>query len=374
MKKTYKKLLPAVLLLFIFSACENMMDIHEKYLEGGEIIYAPKIDSLQFYPGKGRIQLQFWLNNSPNVETVTTYWNNRKDSLVTPVTPSSGLDSVTVFIPNLEERAYSFEVQTTDTYGHRSLFSTGVCTSYGNIFQSTLGYRHIKDLTINDLAGTVNWYTAADNLAATEVRYTDNEDNTRISWASAKDAYNSCVDAKPGSTVEYRSLFIPEPNAVDTFYSEWKTEETRFASSFALDKSVWRVIACSDEDPMNVAANIIDNDNNTWWSSQRDAAAPLPHWVIIDMQASKNMTSIDTYRRLGYTEVKTVQYYVSDDPDPAASTWVKIAEGAFAYGSLLTINIPESPGTRQGHYLKIVLPDSNSEPFISLAEISIRGK
>ncbi|GHS96701.1 chitobiase [Bacteroidia bacterium] len=377
MKKIYKKLLPLAGLIFIFSACENMMDIHEKYLEGGEIIYAPKLDSLQFYPGKERILFRFWLNNAPNVKEVVLYWDTRKDSLVIPVTPSSLLDSVSVFIPNLEERTYSFEAKTIDTYGHQSLLSTGISTAYGDIFQSTLGHRQLKELELNDIAGLVYWYTAPANLAATEVRYTDRDNNTQISWAPASESFNSCLEAKPNTTVEYRSLYIPEPNAVDTFYSEWRTEEKAFPATYLIDKSKWSIVACSDENANsgNGVANIIDNDITTWWNSQWEPeTAPLPHWAIIDMGASKGMLSIDSYRRPGNPEVKTVQYYVGNDPDPDASTWVQIAEGIFTSGDLLTIEIPESINTRQGQYLKVVLPDSNGEPFTSLAEIYIRGK
>jgi hypothetical protein len=68
-----------------------------------------------------------------------------------------------------------------------------------------------------------------------------------------------------------------------------------------------------------------------------------------------------------------VQYFVGDDPDADAATWVKIAEGAFSSGDKLTIDIPESVNTAQGRYLKLLLPDSNRDPFTSIAEVYVYG-
>jgi hypothetical protein len=56
-----------------FFSCDGMMDTHQKYLEGGEKIYAPKVDSLVFHNGKGRAQVWFWLLESPNVRSVDIF-------------------------------------------------------------------------------------------------------------------------------------------------------------------------------------------------------------------------------------------------------------------------------------------------------------
>jgi hypothetical protein len=144
----------------------------------------------------------------------------------------------------------------------------------------------------------------------------------------------------------------------------------------AFNKTAWSVISCSDEEPTDGGGKdvIIDGiiANNNYWHSQWNPIAPLPHWAIIDMVSPKTINRIETYRRSNNTFTKSVQYFVSDDPDPDAASWVKIMEGTFVSGDLLTLNAPEN--NIQGRYLKIFLPDSNSGQLIIITEINVYGR
>jgi hypothetical protein len=141
-----------------------------------------------------------------------------------------------------------------------------------------------------------------------------------------------------------------------------------------LNERDWSVISCSDEqvDDGGGKGVLIDGNLGNYWHSQWKApAAQLPHWAIIDMVSSHNINKIETYRRSGNTNTKSVQYFVSNDPDPDAPLWLKIMEGTFASGNLLTLNAPEN--NIQGRYLKIFLPDSNSGQNTSVSEIYVYG-
>ncbi len=185
-----------------------------------------------------------------------------------------------------------------------------------------------------------------------------------------------CPGAKGGSFFEYRSLYIPEEGAIDTFALKWEQYENPFPSTYEYNKSAWEVIAYSDQqaDDGGGAGTILDGDFSTYWhSSYSDGAAPLPHWVIIDLKSAKGIYQIDTWRA-GNTDANTIQYWTSDDPDSDASSWVKIAEGVFPSDEdLLSLN-PADPGLTTKRYLKLVLPDSNRATYTSISEISIYGK
>jgi hypothetical protein len=84
----------------------------------------------------------------------------------------------------------------------------------------------------------------------------------------------------------------------------------------------------------------------------------------------KEIKRIDTYRRSGNTDTKSVWYYVGDDPDPNAASWTKIAEGTYSSGDLLTLT---ASVFATGRYLKIYLPDSNNGQNTSVAEIDVFG-
>ena len=121
--------------------------------------------------------------------------------------------------------------------------------------------------------------------------------------------------------------------------------------------------------------SLIDGDLETYWHSQWEGGeAPLPHWVVIDMQSPKKMSKIEIYRRAGNTDAKSVRVFVNDDSDPAGKGWMQITEGTFGEGDAVQLSIPASVATTKGRYLKILLPDSNRDPFISIAEVYVYGK
>jgi hypothetical protein len=350
-----------------------MMDVHQKYLEGGEKIYAPKVDSLYFFNGRKQVMMQFWLLESPNVRSVDIFWNNNADSLIVPVTPSTGLDSMEVYIPLKEEKAYTFYVRTTDIFGNHSLSEMGSATSYDSIYESVLENRRVKSAETTGSTTAIQWYAAADDYVYSEVRYTDVNNEVRIVRALANESSTSVFDAKAGSIFEHRSHYAPV-NSIDTFDLEW----TPIAFMVKFDKSSWSVISWSDEqvDDGGGAAALINGRLDTpelkdyWHSRWRSPAGQLPHWAIIDMSVAKEIARINTYRRRNNTNTKSVWYYVSDDPDPDATTWTKIAEGTFASGDLLSLSVSVSV---PGRYLKIYLPDSNSGQNTSVAEIDVFG-
>jgi hypothetical protein len=205
-----------------FFSCDNMMDVHQEYLEGGEKIYAPKVDSLVFRNGKGRVQLWFWLLEAPNVRSVDIFWNAYADSLIVPVTPSALLDSIEVYIPLKEERTYTFYVRTTDIFGNHSLSEMGSATSYDSIYESALTNRLVKGAfkKSGSVATEVQWYGIADDYIYSEVRYTDINNRERIVRVLPNESYSYCPEAKTGSTYEHRSLYMPV-NSIDTFALEW---------------------------------------------------------------------------------------------------------------------------------------------------------
>ena len=372
MKKIYKSFCILVGFAFLFAACEGMMDVHKEYIKDGEVIYAPKIAASQFYSGKERAYFMGLLWNAPNVKTVDIFWNNGKDSLITPVSPAEGVYTFEISVPLNEEKAYTFDVRTTDIFGHHSLKTMGTASSYGAMYQSSLTNRYIKQMTLVGDDGEISWLAAAEGLVRSEVRYTDVNNEQKVVHVFPDENIAVCPNPKENAIFEYRSLFLPEISAVDTFEVAWET----IPYYYRYDRSTWSVISCSDEqvdDGGGMAVLIDDNLNNYWHSQWRAPAAPLPHWAIIDMETAKSIGRIETYRRKGNTNTKSVWYYVSDDPDPDATSWKQIATGTFVSGDLLTLDT--SDNTNRGRYLKIYLPDSNSTgQYTSIAEIYVYEK
>ena len=368
-----KKIVNGIIIPLILSAlisCGDFMDTHKEYIEDGEIIYAPKVASVIFFAGMNRIECQYMLYKSPNVRSVDLYWNEGMDSLIMPVTPTAGIDLFSVIIPNLEEKSYTFNARTTDLHGHKSLYLTNFGTSYGEVYKSTLTGRRVNTVELidkNDIGtGSISLFAASEDLVRTEIRYQKSDGSTDIVVAKQNENTVFCPDALPGSTFEARSLYIPEPVAIDTFATAWTTYGTAFATSYQYDRSDWEVLEVSDETAGEGGSALIDGNLATYWSSQRTPVAPLPHWAIIDMKSPKNIVRFDIYRRSGNTDTRTVECYLGDSPEETGS-WILIGEGTFTTGGRLEIESTDK--LTRGRYLKIKLPDSNRAPYTNLAEV-----
>jgi hypothetical protein len=217
-----KNFLALILLIMCgFASCDDFMDVHKKWIQDGEIIYAPKPVDLQFWAGVEKITLFCSLLNSPYVKSIDVYWNNEVDSLIFPVSPSTGLDVYQIAIENLEPIAYTFKVRTTDVSGNHSAFLTGVASAIDPDFVKTLVPREVSRLNIVAAAATIFWTPAPNGLLYNEVRYTTNEGEVKLLKTFPNESSTLCPDAqRKMEFAEYRSLFIPD-NSLDTVYSEW---------------------------------------------------------------------------------------------------------------------------------------------------------
>lgn len=376
MKRIYSLAILAASILS-FTSCEDFMDMHEEYIEGGEIIYAPKPDSVSFIAGKGRVLFNCRTYNAPNVRSIDVYWNDGLDSLIIPVELKTGYDSISVILDNLEEKSYTFNIQTTDNFGHKSLFMTDFGTSYGDTYQATLNDRLIESLSLSDQEGTIKWYYAPQYLVRSEVRYVKKDGSQAIAKVPSTDDLVLLPDVKSGSTFEYRSLYIPEAAAIDTFATAWKEYETPFPTEYKYDRSLWKVLSVSDVSTSEGGGMdaLIDDDLRTYWQSAYEGGdAPLPHWAVIDMQTPKKISKVELYRRTGNKDTKSIELYVSEHPEAETADWIKIGTAVFDEGDSSSITLPETIGAGKGRYLKLLLPDSNREPYTSVAEVYVYGK
>lgn len=366
-----------VMSILSFSSCEDFMDIHQEYIEKGEIIYAPRPDSINLIAGKGRILFNCRTYNAPNVRSIDVYWNDGLDSLIIPVELKTGYDSISVMLDDLSEKSYTFNVRTTDNFGHKSLFLTDFGSSYGDIFQSSLIDRRIKAVTLSEKSGIVEWYSVPDGLVRNEIRYVKSDDSQAVAKMPATDQQIELLDVKGGSSFEFRSLFIPEEASIDTFATAWKVAEISFPQEYKYDRSAWEVLSVSDVSTSEGGgmATILDGDLSTYWQSAYEGGdAPLPHWAVVDMKTSKTISRVELYRRSGNKDTKSVELYLSDQPDAHANDWVSIGSVTFGESDDVSFTLPEDLATSQGRYLKLLLPDSNRKPYTSVAEIYVYGK
>ena len=129
----------ALLALTLAVSCDNMNDVHQKYIDAGERVYLGKTDSLTAFSEIGQVKLVWYVNADPNIENTVIYWNTRRDSVIHPfVRTWDGIQKDSAII-ELEEGEYLFELVNTNRKGERSLPAT---------IQGS-AYARLRDITVN---------------------------------------------------------------------------------------------------------------------------------------------------------------------------------------------------------------------------------
>ena len=356
-------------ILTAVASCDKFTDIHKEYIEGGEIIYAVKPDSVVFIAGKERLLMRLWMENAQNIKQVVVLWNSGQDSLIVPMVLKPGRDSIEVLLNGLEEKAYSFDIYALDNFGHRSLNYTQFGAAYGATYTASLQNRRIKSISLTETEGKIEWFAPAEGMIINEIKFI-NRRGTDTTVRFPASSFDVAIDAPGSTTFKYRSLYIPEDEAIDTFATAWG--EDKLPDFYTIDRSGWEAIAVSDETASDGGGKdaLVDGDLGSYWHSQWGPNIPSPHWAIIDMIAAKNIAYFSIFRRSGNTDAKTVQIYLGNSSDPNGA-WTLAGEGVFSSGDMLDVS---NTAQATGRYLKIYLPDSNRPPFTAVAEIYAYGK
>jgi hypothetical protein len=380
-----------LMLLFILFSCGDMMDEHKDFIKGGEKIYAPRVDSVIFSSGNQRVQFEYWLYDAPHVRSINVYWNEGRDSVEIPIQRTETdvteilCDSGKVMIGNLPEGSYTFYVKTIDSFGNSSLKEDGFANSYSSNYEAMLRNRRVKAISQYKVDGdaTVDWYIASEEMVGVEVRYTKKDGTKAIVSLPASANSLSCPDAKTDSPFEYRTSFLPEPTAIDTFVTEWSFNKAKFP----FDRSNWEVVGFSDEQVSDGGGvkTVLDGivqvagTANNYWHSSWSPVVPLPHWAVIDMKSPRNLAMFDTYRRWNVNATKSVEYYAGNDYTAGEkiidfSEWTKVAEGIFENNAASNRLVSEGIDVEGGRYLLIYLRDSYSAQSTQISEIFVCGK
>lgn len=225
-------LIPLTLVITFFAGCSKMDDKIDEFLKDGERIYIGKLDSLIQHVGDKRVKLSFWASD-PRAKSVTFYWYPNNDSLTIPINPSNNNTYFEIFVGGtnspkiIAEGNYTFRAITRDASNHSSIPYEKIINIYGEAFRSTLTNRVLK--TVSYAAATSNLSLSFsgpvnDNEIGIEISYTDKA-GVEIKLPLSNAAITTPLliqSVDKTKTVSYKTRFIPEPLAIDTFYTESK--------------------------------------------------------------------------------------------------------------------------------------------------------
>ncbi|MDR1981171.1 MAG: DUF4998 domain-containing protein [Tannerellaceae bacterium] len=202
-----------------FMSCDSMNDLHLKYLETGEKIYAAKVDSVSPGPGNKRIEMEVYIY-AQRIDRLRFYWNAGADSLDFAINNQTGV--FRFMIENLSEREYLFEIVSFDKFGNRSLPYEVSSLAYGENYQDYLVNRRINSISIQDGAAVIEWLGLTEDAVFTTLYYKDSQNRDREIVIPATESTTTIDDYKAGSEFRYITAYRPAVNSPDLF----ETEET----------------------------------------------------------------------------------------------------------------------------------------------------
>jgi hypothetical protein len=333
-----------------------MNELHIGYLERGEKVYAARVDSVSSGPGDGRIEMEVFIYTQ-RIDHIRFFWNAGSDSVDFNIGNIAG--AFKCMIDGLSEKEYLFEIVSFDKFGNRSLPVEVSSRAYGENYKTYLLNRGIASMKKLDGKIHIQWSAPPEGALYTTVYY-KTKANTGATMEAPTDESETVIDDYLSmSAFSYSTSYKPAQNSPDMFESEKSTGVFNMVEYRSFDRNGWTIAGISSEAGGLEADKIIDYDHGSFWHPWYGGTNPPPHWILIDMQTSKNIARIITTQRGGYPDVKTIQYFVSNEPvtfvNPNnAAGLTKITEGVFEQQEVLTLDVT-SPVP--GRYLLMYLPD-----------------
>ena len=204
------------------TSCSQMNDLHEKYLENGEIIYISKFDSLKINPGNGRVEFIYWLSD-PKAKNVKITWNMGENSFQSEVSGTTSDHPGVFVVDNVNEGSISFEIVLFDAnFLDKSIVDRYTVSVYGTGYTTSLDNRSIRSSAFDpDESLIINWVTGVyNNSIGTEITYVTSSGVIVDTIAKPGESFNNVtelLDVVRDSEFSFRTLYKPVDNCIDIF-------------------------------------------------------------------------------------------------------------------------------------------------------------
>ncbi|TDQ08784.1 DUF4998 domain-containing protein [Pedobacter metabolipauper] len=280
--------------LCVFMACKKMDSTYEQYVIKGGIQYPGAAKSAVLHGGNKRAILEWLKGSDPKIVKARIFWNNYADSVEVPITASQSVVRHT--FTTLAENFYSFTIKTYDAQGHVSVPVEVSGSVYGDNYQSRVLERPLNAAMLTKAnVLKLNW-SIADSVTgafATDLEYTNTAGVLKTVRFKGGLLNTEIADYKLETNFRYRTLYLPDSLAIDTFYTGYLS-----GPKLKLDKKEWVIANFDNNHPgdENKVANIIDGNPGTRWHGLATNPTPYPHYFSVNMGAVRTITDLSLWR------------------------------------------------------------------------------
>lgn len=218
----YKKTIFAVTFAFLLCSmggCETLEDTYKDFIGYGEITYIGKADSVKTRGGRNRIELSWLLISDPKVSNYKVFWNDGSDSISGDVVKTDQVDTVRIMFNDLKENYYQFDIFMFDNFGNSSIRSTQIGRVYGDEYGRMLLNRTYSSSKRDGKDLIIEWMSAESDLHGVELKYNNTFGEMVMKFVPGETTTDTLFNFPVNGSIDYRSAFLPEPLALDTFYT-----------------------------------------------------------------------------------------------------------------------------------------------------------
>jgi hypothetical protein len=224
MRRTYL-ITAAFLALITLASCDGMIDNIQPYLDEGETIYVGKA-YYTVLPGKNRVEISGSMPYGVTQTSCLISWiapAGDLDSIRVPINRTAG-DTISVILTDMEEGPYDFIIVTFDAKGNRSIPVDGHGYVYGDSYENSLINRKVNRINFYGERVTVQWVPTSDPQAiGCDLEYELPDGSTAKVFVPVDVAQTEITGCKSQGNVSWRTSYLPDSTAIDTFYSKWDT-------------------------------------------------------------------------------------------------------------------------------------------------------
>lgn len=325
-----------------FWGCKKYGDDYKAFLEDKEIKYSGKIQAAGYNTGNLRAELFWHPSPDPSITRYVISWNNGVNKMEVAATTHDPKDTVKVIVPNLNEYVYAFVVVSYDSEGNKSIATEiNNVRVYGTTYISTLlnrginasePYKFLPDGTLQ-----LNFNKKDTLNVATTIRYTNNTGAIEERQLLAENNSIVIPNYKLGTTLQYRSSYIPELGSIDNFNVVQFADFPTIFKVTQLDKSLFRTYKLptdiNDEYGWKLE-NLWDNNDGTGGGDPagfHTGGSGLPQWFTIDMGQTAKLDHFRLWQRdnalYDVGNLKVFEVWGSNNPNTNGSfdnSWTKL--------------------------------------------------
>lgn len=169
------------------------------------------------HSGHNRVRLSFSISDD-QIKYYKVYWDKERKSRKIELAEKKTDDTVSTVIEGLAEGKHNFKVISFNASGDSSavLISGKV---YGDSYINSIKNREIRNITfISGEDPYIDWADAAKNEVITMVKYTVADGTLLDLKLGVESNFSTLPDYKENTSVSYKSIYVPEPGCIDSFY------------------------------------------------------------------------------------------------------------------------------------------------------------